>query len=422
MNSEQRKEISMKKSSKILSLIACTSLLAGCSAQTPKTEEPDSKTDKEPIQASAGELKSLNSFSWKFFANEHEEKSNLTVSPLSAFYALGMAATGAQGETLKQIESALGLNVSDANSLASSLMKTEESQKQMRIANSAWINQVLADDINADFSKVLSEDYQAQMKSVPFDESTVKEVNDWVSDKTGHMIDKMVNSFDDPALVLINALAFDGKWEDPYTEDDISEVAFRNADGTESNVNLMFSDEGQYAETSHLEGFTKPYEGGDYAFAAFLPKDNKTLDEAISASGDKLGDEIYSALESTSSVTVHAGIPEFDSSSELSLKENLKSMGILDAFDDKADFSGMTDSKAPLYISEILQKTKIEVNAAGTKAGASTSTMIDTMAAPAEEEKTIICDQPFLYVVYNTETCVPVFIGVMEQAGQSSES
>ena len=54
-------------------------------------------------------------FAVRLFRAENRTGSNTLVSPLSVFSALAMTANGARGETLSQIESALGMTLDECN-------------------------------------------------------------------------------------------------------------------------------------------------------------------------------------------------------------------------------------------------------------------------------------------------------------------
>lgn len=69
----------------------------------------------------------------------------------------------------------------------------------------------------------------------------------------------------------------------------------------------------------------------------------------------------------------------------------------------------MTGEK-DLYISDVIHKAFIDVNEEGTEAAAATIVGMSTTGMPAEE-LTINLDNPFIYMIYNTQTNAIVFMG-----------
>jgi serpin B len=95
-------------------------------------------------------------------------------------------------------------------------------------------------------------------------------------------------------------------------------------------------------------------------------------------------------------------------------------MGIKDAFKPlTADFSGMGEStNGALHISDVLHKTHIELDNKGTKAAAVTSVTVKAtgMSAPVTVKK-VVLDRPFVYAIIDTQTGLPIFLGVCENIG-----
>lgn len=402
---------------KTISFLLSLALMAGCAApagDAPADETPASGTQTSGLQPETASA--VAAFTWKLFDQMHTSKENTVMSGLSAFFALGMAANGASGQTLSQMEDVLGLSVADINLASkSALEQTGGEQNPLHLANSAWIARRLSASVQPDFQTVLEQDYHAPVNLVSFDETTVRDVNDWVSDQTDGMIDQMVDTFHDPAVVLINAVSFDGRWQDPYDSQAMTPGVFRNADGTDSDVTMMQSKENSYVSTSGFEGFVKPYEDGRYVFAALLPKEGPVENSIESALETQDEAELFETLARPESRTVHAALPEFTASTEKQLNDALETLGITDAFQDNADFSNISPD-ASFFISEVLQKAKIEVNAQGTKASAATDVAISETASLEDDSVTITCDRPFLYLILDTDTNLPVFMGTYQMA------
>ena len=67
-----------------------------------------------------------------------------------------------------------------------------------------------------------------------------------------------------------------------------------------------------------------------------------------------------------------------------------------------------------MAISRVIHKTFIAVDEKGTKAGAATAVeMNPTSAPPPEEYKVVYLDRPFVYMIVDCETNIPIFIGTV---------
>ncbi len=433
----RQKGLPMKTKRYAAALLAAA-LLAGC-AQNPAPDPdvssetssvvsndvsgvPAKDDDKLAVLNLSDEQKaSLFKFSWSLFEKMHEAGTDTLVSPLSAFFALGMCANGADGATLEQMENTLGVDVPTMNHLAkSALLAAEGENKQLGIANSVWVNEAGLDQSYLD---VLESAYDAQGFDVDFATDADKQINAWVNEKTDGQIPELVSKQDVANLValLVNTLNFDAKWAEPYEDTDIATFVFTDAQGNEKETESLFSKEDKYVDAGALHGFVRPYEGDRYAFAALIPSDeNESLEEALSKVDQA---QLEDALAHTQEKDVRATIPSFTLDQSMILNQALQEMGMIDAFTEHADFSKMSEEQK-LMISKVMQKTKITVDAQGTKAAAATSVGIMATSAPLEEELPIYitCNRPFVYMIIDQETATPVFIGTLEGLPQTPES
>ena len=86
-------------------------------------------------------------------------------------------------------------------------------------------------------------------------------------------------------------------------------------------------------------------------------------------------------------------------------------MGMTDAFLlEKADFSGISET-TPLYLGEVIHKTFIEVGEKGTRAGAVTAPT--GKGASPQPDLEVVLDRPFVYILFDTTTNIPLFIGAL---------
>lgn len=370
---------------------------------------------KEPIALKEADNISMTDFAVRLFQQSLEEEENTMISPLSVIAALGMTANGANGDTLAQMEQALGIALSDLNEYLyaynESLPENTDKAK-LNMANAIWLRDTDSLTVQDDFLQINEEYYDAEVKKSVFDQSTVDEINGWVSDNTDGMIKNVLNQIPkDVMLYLVNALAFDAEWKDVYSEHQVREAQFTKEDGSKQDIELMYSDEKIYLKDDNAEGFMKYYAGEKYAFAALLPDEGVSVtDYANSLTGEKLN----SILTNASNKSIDAAIPKFTSEYSINMNHALSSMGMKDAFDeDQADFSNMASSQlGNLYISAVLHKTYIEVDEQGTKAAAVTVVEMGVESMPAEITR-IYLDRPFVYMIVDCENNVPVFIGVL---------
>ena len=272
--------------------------------------------------------------------------------------------------------------------------------------------------LNPDFAAVASDNYKAQLNTLLFNNDATQQINDWVNTNTDGMVPSILDNADPDALMyLINALAFDGKWEEPYTEYQVNPGKFKNADGTLSDVDYMASEEYNYISGTDCKGFVKNFADRTYAFAALLPNENTTLDSFVkSLTGEKLS----GLLNGTKSSRTIVNLPKFKLEYSEELRENLASLGITDAFNAaSADFTNMlTEPSIRPYISRVLHKTAIDVNETGTKAGAATLVEMKEGAAPGEPER-VTLDRPFVYMIIDLKTKTPFFIGALDSLQKS---
>lgn len=349
----------------------------------------------------------------------NESNKNILVSPTSVMFALGMTANGGVGDTLKEMESLLGgegTDIGSINSLYKNYANRLESAEEIKvsIANSIWINKDILTSVKETFLSVCDSFYGADVYKASFDGETIEMVNKWVEENTDGMIKKLLDTFEgDEAMMLINAIAFDGKWVEIYYENQVKDTTFTTIEGKECNIQGMYSDERVYIEDENTTGFVKDYKGG-YRFVAMLPKEDISVDEYI----DGLTYDKYRKLmESKREAKVSAMLPKFQYDYSKEMKDALMEMGMTSAFESSlADFSNITEDDVNLYIGRVLHKTYIEVAEEGTRAAAVTAVLMDSNTAVIEEEiKKVFLDRPFVYMIIDEENEMPLFMGVVRE-------
>ncbi|MBE5948355.1 MAG: serine protease [Lachnospiraceae bacterium] len=351
-------------------------------------------------------------FALKLFKESMESDKNMLISPLSVLCALAMTTNGADGETLKQMEEVLGMTADELNLYIHSYMENlpETEKYKLKLANSIWFTDDERFTVNQDFLQTNADYYGADIYKAPFDDTTLEDINNWVSDNTDEMIEDILDKIPDAAVMyLVNALAFEAEWQDIYLKTQVSTGRFKTEDGTAKNVEFMYSQEHVYLEDENATGFMKFYKDRKYAFVALLPNEGVSVKDYMET---LTGEEFADMLANHNYTAVSTAIPKFETEYDVEMADVLKNLGMTDAFDmNAADFTKLGESsEGNIFINRVIHKTFISVGEKGTKAGA--ATVVETEdGAMAVEPKTVYLDRPFVYMLIDCENNIPFFIG-----------
>lgn len=346
-------------------------------------------------------LNKNNKFDYKFI-KEIDSNDNSLVSPLSMAYLLSMIQSGAKGSTLNELNIALDNY---------DLQPMENIDSKISMANSMWINNKYKNDIDNTFATALKINYHSE---VLYDEFiNADNINKWVSEKTYNMINELfpsdsVNSVD-TIMALVNAIGINFKWDEEF---DCNKTLMGNF--LDKNVYMMNSNE-KYLESDYYTGFIKDYEklsdNSQYEFIGLLPK--KDIQDVINnISNDVIKNSITES-------EAHIQIPRFKYEYNVNnVKGILESLGIKDIFNkEKANFGGIAED---IYVSSIVQKTYIDFMESGTKAAAASGGAFDIKSAT--EEKEVIFNKPFVYLIRKKESNNIYFIGTVNSPIEYDET
>lgn len=386
---------------------------------TSSTQEPENPEVKaDPF------VQQIVDFSVKLLQNNAADAlakgKNVLVSPESVLCALAMTANGAQGDTLAEMQSVLcgdmTLDVFNQKMSDFNQKLTGSDKVKFSIADSIWIrDDAKRIQMKEDFLALNKKYYDAESILAAFDNKTVQDINNWVKDHTNGMIERLIDEIPNEAVsYLINAIAFEGKWKEQYTGNDVvGNQNFTNASGVSEKATMLKGVEHMYIRDNKASGFVKTYEGDRYAFMAILPNKGVTVQDYLQQLNGKKLLSLYQNRKNN--YFVNTKMPEFSYDYSTSLVDTLNKMGIRKAFTQEADFSNMAQVDAELlYINEVLHKTHIELDRNGTKAAAVTAVIMEAASAIIpKEEVNVFLTRPFLYAIIDTETGIPVFMGAV---------
>lgn len=384
--------------------------LASCSSPILAKDLMEEMEDRDirPLAIDDAFVLSQLNFATSLLNAGHEKNENTLLSPFSATIALAMTAGGADGNTLREMEKVIGGGIEKERLnryLHTYLELLDEEDEGLDWANSIWFRSGF--QISSQFLQAGDDYFDADAFQGAFDQKTVEDINQWTRENTDGLIDEAISRIEpDDMLFLINTLVFNGTWAEKYKKSDLSTGTFHAENGDES-AEMMTSTENIYLEDNGATGFIKRYQDSPFAFAALLPREGQSVEEYA---GTLTGEKLKKILDKKTNKKISVTMPQFEIKFSKSLVASLQKMGMVDAFGDGADFSGITKDRE-LFLSEVLQKTYIKVDKDGTKAGALTITGVKEMSM--EKEVQVVLDRPFIFMILDTNTNVPLFIGIL---------
>lgn len=384
-----------------LSLIATTPLFAAVANETPK-EIPQAH----------------NAFGFDLFKTlvEAKENNNILISPSSIALALSMVYNGAKGETKDALENTLrfkGLDISTVNqqNLALiNLLKNPDPKVELSVGNSVWARK--GTDVRRDFLTTVRNYYHAEISTIDFDApSAVPTINSWVSKNTKGKIPQILDTIPkDMVMYLINAVYFKGSWTNAFNKGLTQERLFTPVSGAPKKHPLMRQEHlFPYLETETFQSVNLPYGQNErLSMYVFLPKN---LGAFIRGFDIKAWNEWMTKYETIEGTIL---LPRFKIDYGTKLKPVLTKLGMGVAFEDRADFSRISD-KEPSKISEVAHKTYVDVNEEGTEAAAATS-VGRTVTSFEPQQKTFYMEvnRPFFFAIRDNEDQEIVFMGVVK--------
>jgi len=364
-------------------------------------------------------LDGLNTFSIELFkqleSDEFNKGENLLVSPFSAQQVLALIANGANEQTLDEIYKVLGYdgsqeNYNSANRMLLNLLKSDDEECAMEIANAAWIDHTKP--VFRAFRSNLKNYYDSDIMGVDINaDDAGKIINSWCSDKTHGMIDKIID--DGPMssrLVLANAVYFKASWSDCFDKKLTSKETFYNSNGKAPKVDMMRWSQPLYANYASLEKMDVvciPFVD-KYSMMVCLPKSKSGLGLCVESLNDGEWRRINEKLTKS---LIDIRLPKFKSSADMDLVEIMKVMGIKKLFTESGCLSRL--STIPLMADEFRQKSVIDVDEDGTEAAAVTYIGEKSTGVPSYEEKAVELriDHPFVYCIFDSSTGTILFMG-----------
>ena len=360
-------------------------------------------------------VKRNNNFALNLFSEMKGVGSNV-VSPMSVTYLMAMLANGAEASTREEIMDAIGakdFDIDEMNAFYAYLIrraKTADKQTTLNIANYIALNKEFK--LKKKFALTIADSYQGAVESLEFtNPESTKRINGWCSEHTNDMIPTIIDQVEPSAVAyILNAIYFNGTWTDKFDKNNTKKEQFNGYTRDIMYVDMMHRNAKYYYTSNDVySAVTLPYGSGAYSMTVILPNEGKFISDLTK----KLNaDTIASLRRNMEECLVDLKLPRFTTEMKLPLKGIVAKLGAPSMFDaTRADFSSFANGN--VYVSEMLQKAKIEVSEEGTKAAAVTMGMVKLTSMRPQEPRRVDfhCDRPFVYMIQDNYTGAILFMG-----------
>ncbi|NIM10586.1 MAG: serpin family protein [Candidatus Aminicenantes bacterium] len=370
-------------------------------------------------------VKGNTTFAVELYRKLERMEGNIFFSPYSISTALAMTYGGARGNTAKQMADVLHF-IPDNNVLHPGFAGLEAQMNDVRqrgyvelnVANSLWPQENYP--FLPEYLDLIKEYYKVSITPVDYKGAAEKArntINKWVEEKTKKKITNLIQPgilTELTRLVLVNAIYFKGNWASRFDVNRTEETDFYLLNGKIVRTPMMNQVQiFKYGEYGKLQILELPYDGNDLSMIVFLPnKPNglAKLDNYLTV------ERLETWLSVLRKRKVKVFLPKFKMTSYFRLDKTLAGMGMPDAFNAAADFSGM-DGTRELFIQAVLHKAFVGVDEEGTEAAAATAGLLGKKGPPPRPT-VFRADHPFFFLIRENKTGSILFMGKLLNPAQ----
>lgn len=338
---------------------------------------------------------------------------NFTVSPVSVYMALALAAESSNGNTRDELLTALGVTrealLNDFGKLYASLMR-EYTGGMSEVTNSVWLDSAV--DFNQNTLDTLANKYYCYSYSADFKGDNEKAniaIKNFIKERTKKLIDIDFNFDTDTAFVLLNTFYLKDVWNTLGKDLGMTseKYSFDTGSSTVSKNFLQgYYSGGRAYESDVYRSFYASTANG-YKIKFIVPKEGYGLAEAFTAENiaEASANKNYNGVDDVNKIRYYTRciFPEFGGSYDANVANVLKTgFGIRDLFDARACDLGALVNGDGIYCSELRHVTELKVDRKGIE-GAAVTVVPGNMSADPGEYKEVyedfVVDRAFGFVI-----------------------
>lgn len=290
-----------------------------------------------------------------------------------------MVQGGARGETLTEINRTLHIEGAEASHHEHARailahLNAERDDYELSVTNRLFAERSAT--LEAPYLALTREQYGAELEPLDFmgaPDASREHINAWVAERTSNRItDLLAAGSVGPLtrLVLVNTVYFLGRWATEFATARTHDSSFTLIDGESVDVPTMHRTGSMlYAQIDGVSVVELPYPGDELSMSLILPED----------------------------------------------AEGLRALGMQQAFQPSADFTGISDPEnhdERLFIDAVFHQTFIKVEERGTEAAAATAVVVRATGGMGPSAPTRVAfDRPFLFAIRDRASGAILFLG-----------
>lgn len=359
-----------------------------------------SSTDRLPAAVATNET------GLQLLAAVASKSENTVVAPLSAQLTLSSLWLGANEEVRAELGNAIHLK-QPAAAVASQYraLIAEVAGSELQHAAKLWAGKRPQPDL----VQALRNSFSTELDRLPSSpEAIVVQTNRWVRQATKGQIKELIERVEpNTTLVIASASTFEATWlKLPTLEKRGSGITFKPSTGDPYPVEtLAWKNQRKlkFVQTPELSSVKLPYAGGRTSLWLIVPQGEKGAVEVLKTLSATRWDALGKSMVEEDLVNV--SLPKFSIEARHDLKTFLADRGVKTAFELGNRFPAFG---AAIYLTQVLQSARIEVDEHGTRAAGVTVGVGGGFGGP----RSLVVDRPFIYLIEDSPTGLILFAGV----------
>lgn len=343
--------------------------------------------------------------------NEMEkEKPNWIISPFNVSAVLSLIANGADGNTLAELQNALGTKEIMMNEINSYYKRMSEElvnldyTSGLSFSRAAFVNDTV--NIYDSYADLSHKMFGTWINRIDY-------LNPQSLDMLNHSYNVLTNGLfpplfdqipEDKMAIYLNMAKFDGKWKKKFNNSETNIEDFICADGSKKQVLMMQKTEKLYYwddETVEMAEF--PYGNEAFSMSVLLPKEEALKQMSLEEIMVMMTSCIYQMEEEKREALIQTRFPRFKLKYETNWVDVLKALGITEIFDrEKANLSKYAASN--INISQLNQSIYVNVEENGFE-----EENQPTYSDMTTKEFNI--NRPFIFLIKEKSTGMILFMG-----------